>query len=303
MLIHRLAIIGIGLIGGSLARALKRAGEVGAVIGCAHSRESLDRALSLGVIDEAQMDAAVAARGADVVVLAAPLPANRALFAALSTVLGPETVVTDVGSVKGCVVEDARATLDPEQLTRLVPGHPVAGTEKSGVEHSFAALFEGQRVILTPLPETSDAALERINRMWRLTGAEVELMEAARHDEILAVTSHLPHALAYMLVDCLADMKGSLDIFRYAGGGFADFTRIASSSPEMWRDICFANDAQLLKALERYGDRLSGLIAAIRRKDRAVVADLFARAKAARDEFAALRNISRGITASDRNLE
>jgi prephenate dehydrogenase len=303
MLIDRLAIIGIGLIGGSLARALKRAGEVGTVIGCARRRESLDRALSLGVIDEAQMDAAVAARGADVVVLAVPLPANRALFTALSTVLGPETVVTDVGSVKGCVVEDARATLDPAQLTRLVPGHPVAGTEKSGVEHSFAALFEGQRVILTPLPETSDAALERINRMWRLAGADVELMEVGRHDEILAATSHLPHALAYVLVDCLAGMEGNPDVFRYAGGGFADFTRIASSSPEMWRDICFANDAQLLKALERYSDRLSGLIAAIRRKDSAAVAELFRRAKAARDEFAAMRNAARAVTASDRNRE
>jgi prephenate dehydrogenase len=284
MFIPRIAVIGVGLIGGSLARALKQAGAVGTVTGCGRSEDHLRRALSLGVIDRYELDPARAAAGADVVILCAPLQATRNLCRAMAAGLGPETVVTDAGSVKGSVVEDARSTLG-DRFARFVPGHPIAGTEKSGVEHSFAELYRDHVVILTPLAETDPQALGTVTGMWEAAGARVVSLDVADHDRILAATSHLPHMLAFALVDCLASSADRADLFRFAAGGFADFTRIASSSPEMWHDICFANREQLLLALDRFSGRLEGLRQAIAAGDSAALMEAFARAKRARDDF------------------
>lgn len=298
--IHRLAIIGVGLIGGSLARALKRARCVDTVVGYGRTHASLDAALRLGVIDEASGDLATAVTGADMIVLAAPLATTSELLAGIRDVLHERAVVTDVGSVKGSVVAAARAELRPTQFTRFVPGHPIAGTEKSGVEASFAELFDRHRVILTPVRETDTSAVQRVRRMWQTAGAEVIDMQVEQHDVILAATSHLPHMLAYALVDCLASMEEHEDIFRFAAGGFADFTRIASSSPQMWHDIGFANRDSLLQALDRFQQHLHTLSEAIRQDDRTVVIEMFSRAKEARDRFAMLRAAQAPAADTDR---
>jgi prephenate dehydrogenase len=298
--VNRLAIIGVGLIGGSLARALKRAGCVDTVMGYGRTRASLDAALRLGVIDDATTDLATAVAGAELVVLAAPLATTSDLLDNMRDVLHERAVVTDVGSVKGSIVKAARAALSPPQFTRFVPGHPIAGTEKSGVEASFAELFDRHRVILTPVAETDPNALHRVRRMWQEAGAEVVDMPVDQHDAILAATSHLPHMLAYALVDCLAGMAEHEDIFRFAAGGFADFTRIASSNPQMWHDICFANRDELLQALDRFQQHLSTLRDAIRANDRNTVIEMFVRAKEARDLFAALRAEQQPAKGTDR---
>jgi len=282
--IDRLAVIGVGLIGGSLARALRAAGLVGEVVGCGRSAANLERAVALGVIDRYSQDPGEAVEGADLVFLAVPLGAMRASFAALLGRLRPDAVITDGGSVKGGVVADARAVFG-EVPARLVPGHPIAGTEHSGVEASFAELYRGRRVILTPLPETDPEAVDRVTRMWQACGAEVSLMDVAHHDEVLAATSHLPHMLAFGLVDTLARLRENDEIFRYAAGGFRDFTRIASSSPVMWRDICIANREALGAALARFSAEMADLAETIRRGDGEHLLEIFARAKAARDRY------------------
>lgn len=293
--IDRLAVIGVGLIGGSLIRALKRAGAVGEVVGFGRTQASLEAALKLGVIDRASEDVAAAVADADVVVLATPLATYAELFADMRSALSDQTIVTDVGSVKGSVVRDARENLTTDQFRRFVPGHPVAGTEKSGVEASFAGLFDAHRVIMTPVEETDPAALQVIEAMWICAGAEVLRMPARQHDAILAATSHLPHMLAYVLVDCLAGMSEHKDIFRFAAGGFADFTRIASSHPQMWHDICFVNRDELLPVLERFQNQLGSLIEAVRNDERQTVVDAFTRAKQARDRFSDLRTAGKTI--------
>jgi prephenate dehydrogenase len=282
--IRRLAVIGVGLIGGSLARALREAGEVGEVVGCGRGRENLERAVALGVIDRYSHDVADAVHGADVVFVAVPLGAMRDTFAAMRGHLALDAVVTDGGSAKGSVVADARTALG-EAAKVFVPGHPIAGTEQTGVEASFATLYRNRRVILTPLPETNRDAVDRVAAMWRACGAEVSEMSVEHHDEVLAATSHLPHMLAYGLVDVLARMKENDEIFRYAAGGFRDFTRIASSSPVMWRDICVANREALSRMLERFAEEMTDLAETIRRGDGAHLLEIFGRAKAARDRY------------------
>ena len=219
----------------------------------------------------------------------------RALFAELRGHLPPDCVVTDVGSSKGSVVADARAGLSPAQLARFVPGHPIAGTEKSGVEASFATLFRERRVILTPLPENPPEAVARVRALWRVAGSDVNEMSVAHHDMVLAATSHLPHMLAYTLVDTLARMHDKDEIFGYAAGGFRDFTRIASSDPVMWRDVCLANRDAILDMIERFQADLALLADAIRRGDDAVLSEVFERAKRSRDRHAAQLEASAGV--------
>ncbi|GAB4294645.1 MAG: hypothetical protein Kow0096_11010 [Thiohalomonadaceae bacterium] len=283
-MIRRLCIIGVGLIGGSLARALKAAGVVGEVIGYGRDAAQLQLAVELGVIDRAETDLATALSGADVVVLAIPVGAMEGVLCAMAQYLGGDTIVTDVGSTKGSVVaaaERAFGTVPP----RFVPGHPIAGTERSGVAASFAGLYHQRRVILTPLAHTDPAAMATVRTMWQAAGAEVVEMTVQHHDEVLAATSHLPHVLAYTLVDTLARMEEHTDIFRFAAGGFRDFTRIASSDPRMWHDICLANREAILKVLDRYTADLAAVRGAIARGDGAALLHTFGRAKKARDAF------------------
>ncbi len=284
MLIRRLAVIGVGLIGGSLARALRQAGEVGEVVGCGRGRPNLERALELGVIDRWSHDVGEAVTGADMVFLAVPLGAMEQTFAAMRGHLAEDAVITDGGSAKASVVAACEAGLG-ELPPGFVPGHPIAGTENSGVDASFAELYQNRRVILTPLPSSAPEALRRVERMWRACGAEVTEMSVAHHDEVLAATSHLPHMLAFSLVDTLARMKANDEIFRYAAGGFRDFTRIASSNPVMWRDICVANRDALAQVMDRYIDEMSELADTIRQGDGERLLEIFSRAKAARDRY------------------
>jgi prephenate dehydrogenase len=283
-MIERLAIIGVGLIGGSLARALREAGAVGQVVGCGRGLANLERARELGVIDFLTREPGEAAAGADMVFIAVPLGAMRGVFEAIRDRLDPAAVVTDGGSVKGSVVADAIGAFGGVP-PRLVPGHPIAGTEHSGVEASFAELYHQRRVILTPLPETDADALRRVTAMWETCGAEVTSMSVAHHDEVLAATSHLPHMLAFGLVDALARMRENDEIFRYAAGGFRDFTRIASSNPVMWRDICLANREALSAMLARFGIEMTDLAESIRNADGERLLAIFERAKAARDRY------------------
>ncbi|MFT4563942.1 MAG: prephenate dehydrogenase [Gammaproteobacteria bacterium] len=283
-MIQRLCIIGVGLIGGSLARALRSAGAVGSVIGCGRGEANLKSAVRLGVIDEYSFDPASAADGADMIVVATTLGASPAMFDKIASKITRDTVVTDVGSAKRRTLEAARQSFGNE-VARFVPGHPIAGTEKSGVEASFADLFREHRVILTPDPTTDADALEKVTKMWRTTGAIVSNMNADQHDSVLAATSHLPHMLAYALVDCLSSMDASADIFRFAAGGFRDFTRIASSSPEMWSDIAIDNREALLAALTNFSATYDELVKALAAGDKDTLVNLFGRAKAARDAF------------------
>ena len=283
-MIRRLCIIGVGLIGGSLARDLGRLGQVGEIVGSGRHASNLERAAALGVIDRFDTDAARAVAGADMVVVAAPLGAMTGIFERIREAAAEDAVITDVGSAKGSVVAAARSTLGPK-LPRFVPAHPVAGTEHSGVEASVEHLFERRRVILTPVPETDADALVRVARMWEAVGAEVVEMDVTRHDEVLAATSHLPHMLAYTLVDVLGGMKERAEIFRFSAGGLRDFTRVASSDPQMWHDICHANRDALADVLERFGADLGRLGDAVRRGDGEFVRSVFVRAKAIRDRY------------------
>lgn len=283
-MIQRLCIAGVGLIGGSLALALKEAGAVGEVVGAGRDAKRLQQAVDLGIIDRYSRDAAEAAEGADMVVLAVPLGAIGPVTRALAPGLAPDAVVTDVGSAKASVVADVLGVLG-QAFARFVPGHPIAGTERSGCEAAFAGLFRARRVILTPLPQGEEGASARVEAMWQAAGAEVERMSVAHHDEVLAATSHLPHMLAFGLVDGLARMRDNDEIFRYAAGGFRDFTRIASSDPVMWRDVCLANREAILGMMRRYTEDLRLIEDAIEQGDGEALLDIFTRAKAARDRF------------------
>ncbi len=284
MSVDRLVILGVGLIGGSLALALKKCAAVAQVVGWSRREQTVLKALELGVIDQAETDIARALRGADIVVIAVPVGAMERLFRQIAPHLRQQTVVTDVGSTKGSVVEAARRAFG-KLPPGFVPGHPIAGIERSGVEAAFAELYEGRRVILTPVAESDCAAVARVRNLWELCGAEVVEMDVLHHDEVLAATSHLPHLLAYALVDCLARMDESEEIFQFAAGGFRDFTRIASSDPQMWHDICLANQDALLAMLERFSGDLAQLTSAIRRGDGEYLKRTFLQAKQTRDRF------------------
>lgn len=281
-LINRLLIIGVGLIGGSLARALKKAEACKEIIGSNRNSAQLKKAVELGVIDRYDTDIARAAAGVDMIVLAVPVGSTEAILRQLNGHLDAKTIITDVGSTKQSVIEAVDVVFG-KVPGNFVPGHPIAGIEQSGVEASSALMFQKRRVVLTPLPETDTQALNKVRMMWEQAGAEVVEMDARTHDEILAATSHLPHVLAYTLVDTLARMEQHVDIFRFAAGGFRDFTRIAASDPVMWRDICLANREAILKMIEKFSADLNHFGAALRDKDSAALLALLSRAKAARD--------------------
>lgn len=283
-MIQRLTIIGVGLIGGSLARALKQTGYCQEVVGCSRNAAHLQKALELGVIDRFSTDIAEAVSGADMIVLAAPLGAMESCFRSMAGHLADNAVITDVGSAKASVVAAARRAFGVLP-SGFVPGHPIAGTEQSGVEASFSALYQGRRVIVTPVEQSSPQAVAKVRAMWQQAGAIVDEMTIEHHDEVLAATSHLPHLLAFGLVDALVSMDESEDIFRFAAGGFRDFTRIASSDPVMWRDICLANHEAMLSVLEGYQKELDVLTASIKNRDGDALEAVFSRAKSARDRF------------------
>ncbi|HLQ27339.1 MAG TPA: prephenate dehydrogenase/arogenate dehydrogenase family protein [Acidiferrobacterales bacterium] len=281
-MIKKLVIIGVGLIGGSLARALKQAGEVREVIGVGRHRDHLQQAIDLGVIDKMEMSLPQATRDADMIVVATPVGELAAIFKQIAPALSANAILTDVGSVKGSVVTAAQTALG-QNFSAYVPGHPLAGAEKSGVLASVADLFRGRRVILTPVNETRAMAVEQVRAMWQAVGAEVKLMSAAEHDAILAATSHLPHVLAYALMDMLVRLRADGSLFGFTAGGFRDFSRIASSDPVIWRDICLANRTALMTALSHYKNNLDTLMRAIEMGDGETLLATFMRAKQARD--------------------
>lgn len=282
--VDRLLVIGLGLIGGSFALGLKQRGGCATVIGYDLNRGELSEGLRLGIIDEVAEDLRHAVEQADVVMLAVPVKAMERVMATISPWLNPHTVVTDVGSAKGNVVEAARQVFG-EVPPMFIPGHPIAGSEKSGVAASKSDLFERHKVILTPLAETDRHALRVVHDLWGQLGAEVHHMEVQRHDEVLAATSHLPHLLAFSLVDTLANDRENRDIFRYAAGGFRDFTRIAASDPMMWHDIFLANRGATLKVLDEFTAGVARLRQAIDQADGETLLGVFTRAKSARDHF------------------
>ncbi len=281
----QLTIIGLGLISGSLALALKQAGAVGRVTAWARRPETLEQGKLLGVIDEGFTDLAAAVEGAEVILVGTPVGAMGEVFAQLKPLLRDDVILTDVGSTKGSVVAALQQALGTIP-GGFVPGHPIAGTEQSGVGAAFADLYRGRRVILTPMEQTRPGAVQTVREMWQASGAEVIEMGVAHHDEVLAATSHLPHMLAYALVDTLARMDESEEIFEFAAGGFRDFTRIASSNPDMWHDICLANREALLAVLRRFNDDLQRLTRAIEQGDSDYLMQTFTTAKGARDRFA-----------------
>jgi len=283
-IINKLCIIGVGLIGGSLARALKKVGSVGEIIGVGRDVSHLEKAKALGVIDHFETDISLAVKGCDMVVVAVPLGAMQSVFQKIAPVITDEMIITDVGSAKESVVKAAQAAFKVIPET-LVPAHPIAGTEKSGVEASFPELYENRRIIITPLETSSTQAILKVEDMWKACGAEVVKTTIEHHDEVLAATSHLPHMLAFSLVDTLAKMDAKNEIFDFAAGGFRDFTRIASSDPDMWHDICLANGDALVTMIKKFTDDLQLLSNAIEKNDSTYLKETFSRAKKARDEF------------------
>jgi prephenate dehydrogenase len=283
-MIDKLAIIGVGLIGSSLSLALKEAGAVGQVIGFGRNQKNLARGVELGVLDDFTESIEACVSDADVIVVAVPLGAMRAVFAELKQAIKKGAIITDVGSTKGSVVSAARDELG-STFTRFVPAHPIAGTEKSGVEAGFATLYQNRRVIITPLEQTDQDAISVIDEMWRYCGAIIEYLGVEHHDKVLAATSHLPHMLAFALVHYLSNLNNHEEIFRYAAGGFRDFTRIASSDPVMWRDVCVANGDAVVDLIEQYQQELDRVKAAISAGDADGLLKLFGRAKSERDSL------------------
>ena len=280
----RLAVIGVGLIGGSFALALKRAGKVSHVVGAGRNRANLDLARGRGAIDSIAPDAAAAARDADLVLVAAPVAQFAQIFAALAPSLKPSAIITDAGSTKRDVVAAARRALGVK-IAQFVPGHPVAGAEQSGAASASAELFRGRRVVLTPLKENPMPAVAQVQALWEACGARITRLDPDEHDAVLAAVSHLPHLLAYALVHEVARRDNAEQLLSYAAGGFRDFTRIASSHPEMWRDICVANRDRLLQELGRYQAKLGVIERLLRASDAAGLEQLFAEARAARDQW------------------
>jgi cyclohexadieny/prephenate dehydrogenase len=281
-LFDRVALIGVGLIGSSLARVLRQLSPQTRIVACARTEKTLDTVRRLGIADEAAADPAAAAEGADLVVLATPLSAYAEIGRHIGPVLSPGAILTDVGSVKAAVIRDLSPHL-PKGV-EFVPGHPVAGTEHSGPEAGFAELFRDRWCILIPLPQTSPAAIAKVAGMWEQCGMRVTTMDAARHDKVLAMTSHLPHLIAYTIVGTATDLEDSLksQVIEFSAGGFRDFTRIAASDPVMWRDIFLNNREAVLEILQRFSEDLTALQRAIRWGEGEVLFDRFTKTRAVR---------------------
>ncbi len=280
-----MAVIGVGLIGGSLATALRRGGYAGQVVGFDRDHSALERAAKLQVIDQVAESVSEAARGAELVVVAVPVKAVGSVLHDIGLALDPAAVVTDVGSTKVEVIETARHELR-ERFARFVPGHPIAGREASGVEAATADLFKGVRVVLTPVAETDAAAVDLVRGAWEAAGARVSTLAAEDHDRIFAAVSHLPHLLSFALVSEIASRPEAAELFAFAAGGFRDFTRIAASSPEMWRDIALQNRAALLAELDHYGARLAVFRSLIEKGDGPALERLMTEARSARTAWA-----------------
>jgi prephenate dehydrogenase len=278
----KICIIGVGLIGGSVVRGLKQTKDVDLVTGYGKSEDTLIKAQELGVIDEYSLNIKDAVSGADMVIIATPVDSIEEVFSMIEPHTSEDTIITDVGSTKVSVIESAKSVFG-EIPTRFVPAHPIAGKEKSGVESSDAELFNNKRVIITPQNNTDPDALQKVTSLWQSLGAIVETMSAQQHDDLLAMTSHLPHMLAFGLMDYL--ISNNPDAIDYAAGGFKDFSRIASGDSVMWRDICLNNAEEITKHIANYQktlDKLSSLISAHKSKD---IEKLFKDAKSARDKW------------------
>ncbi|MGN2392197.1 prephenate dehydrogenase [Pelomicrobium sp. G1] len=282
--LKKLVVAGVGLIGGSFALALKAAGRVERVVGVGRSSANLERALAAGVVDETAGSLETALPGADLVLLAAPVGQNARLIARLAAGLDGRTLVTDAGSTKQDVVAITRKLLG-HHLPRFVPAHPIAGAEKSGAGAATAALYRDRTVVLTPLPETDPQARDTVRALWEACGARVVEMAPERHDRILAAVSHLPHLLAFALMDLIAGEPEAETLLRFAGPGFRDVTRIAASSPEMWRDVCLANRATLLELIDAYRSRLDEVRGRLAQGDGEGLERLFTRAREARQRL------------------
>jgi prephenate dehydrogenase len=282
--LKKLVIFGLGLIGGSVALALKKTKTPISIVGVGRSAESLQTALDLGVIDADTSDVAAAIKDADLVLIAAPVAQTPAILNAIKPHLHASTVITDAGSTKGDVLQCAKDILG-EQFNQFVGGHPIAGAEKSGVSAATADLYLNKNVVLTPTAETDPEAIALVKTLWQACGANVSEMTAATHDGIFAAVSHLPHLLAFALVDDIASRTNAEQLFGFAASGFRDFTRIAGSHPEMWRDISLANRTALLNELDAYQQELSKLQQLLKAQDGAGLEALFERASVARNNW------------------
>lgn len=280
----RIVIAGVGLIGGSFALALKAAGYSTQIVGLGRSAASLARAQSLGLIDEIASDWASALAGADLVLLAMPVGQMNAAMAAMAPHLEANTLVTDAGSTKADVIEALYTHLSAN-IANFVPAHPIAGAERSGPDAAFAELYVGRKLVLTPLPENAPDSIAKVRAIWAACGAEIHQMSPQEHDRVFAAVSHLPHLLAFGLVHELSGRANADQLFKYAASGFRDFTRIASSSPEMWRDICVANRQALLAELDAYLTELAYVRALLLQGSGPALENLFTEAQAARDAW------------------
>jgi cyclohexadieny/prephenate dehydrogenase len=281
-LFNTVCFVGIGLIGSSLARAMRKHGLAQRFIALDPSEKARTTALALSVVDEATHDAAQAVSGADLVVIGAPVGATQAVGEAIGPHLKPGTIITDVGSVKLAVVRDLMPYL-PEGV-EFVPGHPIAGTEHSGPESGFAELFEGRWQVITPLPGADQKAVDKVVALWKAVGSDVEIMDPGHHDRVLAITSHLPHLIAYTIVGTASDLEGDLqqEVIKFSASGFRDFTRIAASDPIMWRDVFLNNREAVLEVLQRFTEDLTALQRAIRWGEGEVLQKRFTETRAIR---------------------
>ncbi|NCN89149.1 MAG: prephenate dehydrogenase/arogenate dehydrogenase family protein [Gallionella sp.] len=282
--LRKVVIFGVGLIGGSFALALRKAGAVGEVVGFGRSATTLESAKRLGILDRIGSHAAAEVGDADLVLLATPVAQMADVFARIAPHLGAQTLITDGGSTKGDVVAAARANLG-DKLTRFVPAHPIAGAELSGPQAAVAELYAGKKVVLTPLPENAPEAVARVRQAWELCGAQVSELTPQQHDEVFAAVSHLPHLLSFALVHDIAQRDNREQLLSFAASGFRDFTRIAASSPEMWRDICMANREVLFDELGLYIQELESLHAALADADAEKLEEVFSEARKVRSAW------------------